>query len=434
MRKWIPIDCSDQEVMLARFIHLTGEYEQAIILTDQLEGQIASYKSLKSLELLAGFGALHQFDGAFSELSKEVAEKDWYLGFLSYDLKDELHPLPSHADAPRIDFPKLWFFRPQWLIKAAHGECLLGYDPQCDNEETARQFLQHMHSIQLQEATSHQKTELQPSVSESDYIRTVEAIQDHIHRGDIYEINFCMEFTAENSDIHPQQTFLSILKQTAMPFSAFVKKGRKYVLSASPERYLKKTGRQIVSMPMKGTAPRGADKEADSINLHKLTHSVKERAENIMITDLVRNDLSMVAQKGTVEVIELCGAYPFPHVFQVVSTVEATLKKEGDWADAIAATFPMGSMTGAPKHRAMQLIDRFENHQRGLFSGAIGYITPEKDFDFSVVIRTLLYDEAAKSLSYSAGSAITALSDPGQEYKECLLKAATVRNILAGTV
>jgi para-aminobenzoate synthetase component 1 len=183
---------------------------------------------------------------------------------------------------------------------------------------------------------------------------------------------------------------------------------------------------------MKGTAARGADPVEDKINLAQLTQSVKERAENIMITDLVRNDLSMVAKKGSVEVLELCGVYAFPQVFQVVSTVSATLKKTHEWTNAIATTFPMGSMTGAPKHRAMQLIDNFEKHQRGLFSGAIGYISPGKDFDFNVVIRTLLYDEAAQRLSYSAGSAITALSDARQEYQECLLKAAMVRKILAG--
>ncbi|MCA1745283.1 MAG: anthranilate synthase component I family protein, partial [Bacteroidales bacterium] len=288
----------------------------------------------------------------------------------------------------------------------------LGYDSQQDNEATARQLLQKMQSLNAQKnQIPLQPINLKPVISESAYIQTVDSIKNHIHRGDIYEMNFCMEFSAVDSVIDPGLTFLEILKHAPMPFSAFIKMGTKYVLSASPERYLKKEGRQLTSMPMKGTAPRGANQEQDMVNLHQLTHSVKERAENIMITDLVRNDLSMVAQKGSVEVRELCGAYPFPQVFQIVSTVSATLKEGVDWTMAIAATFPMGSMTGAPKHRAMQLIERFEKRPRGLFSGAIGYISPGKDFDFNVVIRTLLYDEATKSLSYSAGSAITALSD-----------------------
>lgn len=432
MRKWIHLDCADRNEMLGQLILLTREFEQAVILTDQLKSQQGYYKDLKSFDLLAGFGAINQFAGAFSGLHKALEQADWYLGFLSYDLKDELHPLEVHSDSPKISFPKLCFYQPRWLIKEADGKFQLGYDPGVDNEATARQLLQRIQKLKPQLLkVSRQTIDLKPVISESDYIQTVDSIQNHIHRGDIYEMNYCMEFCADKVVIDPGLTFLEILKHAPMPFSAFLKMGTKYVLSASPERYLHKRGQKLVSMPMKGTAPRGANDEQDRNNLHQLTHSVKERAENIMITDLVRNDLSMVAQKGSVEVLELCGTYPFPQVFQSVSTVSATLPKEAEWAGAIAATFPMGSMTGAPKHRAMQLIDLFEKRQRGLFSGAIGYISPGKDFDFNVVIRTLLYDESTQSLSYSAGSAITALSDPHQEYSECLLKAATVRKILA---
>jgi para-aminobenzoate synthetase component 1 len=433
MRNWIHFDCADKKELLSQLILLTGEFEQAVILTDHLEGQQGYYRDLKSFDLLAGFGAVNQFAGAFSGLKKALAQDDWYLGFLSYDLKDELHPLASHSGSAQIEFPKLWFYQPRWLIKEADGKFQLGYDPGLDSEATARQLLQKIQNLNPQHLKpSRQAIDLKPVITESAYIQTVDSIQNHIHRGDIYEMNYCMEFTADKVTIDPGQTFLEILKHAPMPFSAFLKMGTKYVLSASPERFLTKRGTQLVSMPMKGTAPRGADHEQDRNNLHQLTHSVKERAENIMITDLVRNDLSIVAQKGSVEVLELCGIYPFPQVFQAVSTVSATMAKEAEWTSAIAATFPMGSMTGAPKHRAMQLIDHFEKRQRGLFSGAIGYISPGKDFDFNVVIRTLLYDEATKRLSYSAGSAITALSDPRQEYGECLLKAAMVRKILAG--
>ncbi len=433
MRKWIHFDCADRKEMLSQLILLTGEFEQATILTDQLEGQQGYYEELKTFDLLAGFGALNQFAGSFTGLNKAVEQDDWYMGFFAYDLKDELHPLVTHSNTSQIDFPKLWFFQPHWLIKEADGKYQLGYDPGHDNEATAQQLLQKIRNLKpQQQPLPVQPIDLEAVISEAAYIHTVDAIQSHIHRGDIYEMNYCVEFKADNAAIDPGMTFLKIMERAPMPFSAFIKMGTKYVLSASPERYLKKRGQQLTSMPMKGTAPRGADHEQDRTNLHQLTHSVKERAENIMITDLVRNDLSMVAQKGSVEVLELCGAYPFPQVFQVVSTVSATIENKANWTKAIAATFPMGSMTGAPKYRAMQLIDTFENRQRGLFSGAIGYISPGKDFDFNVVIRTLLYDESTKRLSYSAGSAITALSDPHQEYRECLLKAATVRKILAG--
>lgn len=433
MRKWIHIDCANKAELLRQLIHLTDAFEQAVILTDQLEGQQGYYNDLKSFDLLAGFGALNQFTGAFSELPKALEQEDWYMGFFSYDLKNELHPLNPQAEDPIISFPDIYFLRPQWMIKEVDGKYLLGYDPRVDSEATARQLLLKIRKLNPQPLkTSSTVIDLKPAISESTYIQTVDSIQNHIHRGDIYEMNYCMEFAADKAVIDPGLIFMEILKHAPMPFSAFLKMGTKYVLSASPERYLKKKEQLLVSMPMKGTAPRGADPHEDRHHLHQLIHSVKERAENIMITDLVRNDLSMVAQKGSVKVLELCGAYPFPQVFQVVSTVSATMPKEAEWTRAMAATFPMGSMTGAPKHSAMQLIDRYEKRQRGLFSGAIGYISPEKNFDFNVVIRTLLYDESTQRLSYSAGSAITALSDPRQEYRECLLKAAMVRKILAG--
>jgi para-aminobenzoate synthetase component 1 len=202
----------------------------------------------------------------------------------------------------------------------------------------------------------------------------------------------------------------------------------------SPERYLKKEGKTILSQPIKGTAKRYPDNpELDLKNLNALKDSEKERAENIMVVDLVRNDLSKICEHGSVHVDELCKVYSFPQVHQMISTVSGTLRDDVQFSDAVKATFPMGSMTGAPKKKVMELIERYEKSKRGLFSGSIGYITPYNDFDFNVVIRSVLYNAATRYLSFHTGSAITFSSDPEKEYEECLLKAAAIKKALAET-
>ena len=432
MRKWISFNCADKSKLLNQLLQFAEEFEHSAILSDEMEEQIGCYKDFKDFNLLAGFGALNISSAPLSTLDNQISNNDWHMGFLSYDLKDELHPYIAHTQLPRITFPNLFFFQPRWMIKELNGNFQLGYNINYNSEQEA---LKELHKIQSLtpnfKELNQENINLNPSLSKLEYINTIKSIQKHIQRGDIYEMNYCMEYSADNCNIIPGKTFLNILKKAPMPFSSFMKMGCKYVLSASPERYLKKIGSQILSMPMKGTAPRGKNKEDDNNNLQLLIQSVKERAENVMITDLVRNDLSMIASKNSVKVLELCKAYPFANVFQVVSTISATMKNKKEWTKAIATTFPMGSMTGAPKLRSMQLIADFEKRQRGIFSGAIGYISPTKDFDFNVIIRTLLYDNKTKTLSYSAGSAITALSDPLQEYKECQLKAATIKSILS---
>jgi para-aminobenzoate synthetase component 1 len=202
----------------------------------------------------------------------------------------------------------------------------------------------------------------------------------------------------------------------------------------SPERYLKKEGINILSQPIKGTSKRNIDNEEDDLlNITHLKTSEKERAENIMVVDLVRNDLSRICKEGTVKVDELCAVYSFPQVHQMISTISGILKDGIHWTDAIRQTFPMGSMTGVPKKKVMELIENYERSKRGLFSGSIGYVTPAGDFDFNVVIRSLLYNSTDKYLSFHTGSAITFSSDPETEYEECLLKAEAIKKALAET-
>ncbi|PID89409.1 MAG: hypothetical protein CSB01_02115 [Bacteroidia bacterium] len=252
-----------------------------------------------------------------------------------------------------------------------------------------------------------------------------------MRRGDIYEINFCQEFFAEQVCINPEQLYNHLKKVSPTPYGCFYKTRNHYLLSASPERFIKKKGTKLISQPIKGTAKRGANKEEDDTIKHHLFTDAKERAENIMIVDLVRNDLSHTATKGSVKVEELCGIYSFPQVHQMISTVVANLRNDIHFVEAIKQCFPMGSMTGAPKIRAMKLIEQYESTKRGLYSGAVGYITPQGDFDFNVVIRSILYNATNKYLSFMVGGAITMQSNPEKEYEECLLKAKAIRKTLS---
>jgi para-aminobenzoate synthetase component 1 len=261
----------------------------------------------------------------------------------------------------------------------------------------------------------------------------VEELQSQIRRGNCYEITFCQEFFAENVFADPLQLYVALSSISPNPFAAFYKIKRKYLCCASPERYLKKEGNKIISQPIKGTRPRNPEDGAqDRLYLEELVSSTKERSENVMIVDLVRNDLSRICKEGSVVVEELYGVYPFPQVHQMISTITGTLPDDTHCVEALRTTFPMGSMTGAPKKRVMQLIEQYEKSKRGLFSGTVGYITPEADFDFNVVIRSMLYNQETNYLSYQVGSAITFYSEPEKEYEECLLKAAAINEVLSG--
>jgi para-aminobenzoate synthetase component 1 len=267
--------------------------------------------------------------------------------------------------------------------------------------------------------------------SREDYLHTIYDLKRHIARGDCYEINFCQEFYAIDAHIDPCHIFTSLSKESPNPFACFYKLDNRYLLCASPERFLKKSGNKLLSQPIKGTISRNiADEKADSLNRQLLFNNPKERAENIMIVDLVRNDLAKICGEGTVQVDELMGVYGFPQVYQMISTVSGIVADDVAPAEIFKATFPMGSMTGAPKKSVMELIEKYERTKRGLFSGSVGYISPERDMDFNVVIRSILYNADSQYLSFQAGSAITYKSDPESEYKECLLKAAAIKKVL----
>lgn len=352
--------------------------------------------------------------------------KDWLFGNIGYDLKNEVENLTSsHLD--RIGFSQLFFFQPETVltlkgneltIASLHGDAAIIY----------QQILQQNISGTAGAQTA---VQLQSRTSKALYIDTIKKLQQYILRGDCYEINFCQEFFVENATIDPLFIYQKLLKISPTPFSVFYKVNDKYALCASPERYLKKQGEYLISQPIKGTIKRNIeDANADDFLKNELLYSAKNRSENVMIADLVRNDLSKLCKEGSVQVKELFGIYTYPQVHQMITTIQGEVDADINFADVLEATFPMGSMTGAPKRRVMELIETYETTARGLFSGSIGYITPDNNFDFNVVIRSILYNAATKYISCPAGGAITFYSDAEEEFEECLLKAKGMQEAL----
>lgn len=356
---------------------------------------------------------------AFEQLAQFRAHHSgWMTGFFGYDLKNELEALKSNNE-DHLGFPDLYFFVPQHLIIINNDEV----DIQSNDAEAIFQVIE---GVIFKPIAAPQLPILKARFSRSAYIKTVNKIKEHIARGDIYVTNFCQEFYAEDAIINPAETFLRLKEISPNPFSCFFKYHQQYILCASPERFLAKRGNKLISQPIKGTARRGETPEADDIIKQQLRSSIKEQQENVMIVDMVRNDLTRSAKQGTVEVEELFGISTFNQVHQMISTVVCGLADDVSAVDAIKNTFPMGSMTGAPKVNAMRLMEQFEQTKRGVYSGAIGYFSPDADFDFNVVIRTLLYNAAEKYLSFQAGSAITFHADATHEYEECLLKIKAI--------
>ena len=346
----------------------------------------------------------------------------WMTGFLGYDLKNELEQLTSN-NIDNLRFPDLYFFVPQYLLIIRGNEI----------EIIADDALYVWNSIIQQEVTKLQLSlpiNLKRRFSEQEYIDTFNHVKQHIIRGDIYVTNFCQEFYAEDAVIHPLTIFQQLNQASPTPFSSFFKYHAHYIICASPERFMAKRGDRLISQPIKGTARRGKSTAEDEFIKQSLRNNIKEQQENVMIVDLVRNDLTKSAQPGTVKTEELFGIYSFEQVHQMISTVTCRLQSGVSAIEGLRNTFPMGSMTGAPKLSAMQLMEQHERSKRGVYSGAIGYINPDDDFDFNVVIRTILYNSANQYLSFQVGSAITFDAVAEQEYAECLLKAQAILQVL----
>ncbi|PVY42461.1 anthranilate synthase component I family protein [Pontibacter virosus] len=379
-------------------------------------------------ELIAvssGEPLLWDHENMFEELQQKLAtQQHLWCGYLGYDLKNQVEKLSS-GNKDEVGFPAIFFFEPElYLYFQKEGINIYSKDGNIEN------ILQEIHATSIPEKFCALPIKIKQRVQKEDYLRNVERVRDYIRDGEVYELNYCMEFYAEEVTLSPLPLYLQLNALSPTPFSGFLKYGDLYLLCASPERYLKKEGRKLISQPIKGTIRRGATPEEDQQLQHQLRHDEKELAENMMIVDLVRNDLRRSCATGTIQVEEMFGIYGFRQVSQMISTITGELRPECGIADALKGAFPMGSMTGAPKIRAMELIEELEVSKRGLYSGAFGYLKPNQDFDFNVVIRSLQYNATTGYLSFMVGSAITYDSVPEQEYEECLLKAQGIRKAL----
>jgi len=381
-------------------------------------------------ECLAGAGIRRKLIAdtgvALEQLQHFLDEKKtWLFGHLAYDLKNELGDLSSrHPDL--IQFPVLFFFEPEIIIRLNENEMTIEADGPAEIFEAI--FSQGPATATVKGEVPQVKNRMQ----KEEYLSTIRQLQKHILRGDCYEINFCQEFFAEEAIIDPVRVYQQLAEVSPNPFSALYRVNDKWLICASPERYLMKKGNTVLSQPIKGTSKRITDNVTrDKESRDQLFNSDKDRSENVMIVDLVRNDLSKICMEGTVKVDELYGIYSFPQVHQMVSTISGELKKNISFTDTIKATFPMGSMTGAPKKKVIELIEQYEKTRRGIFSGTVGYISPEGDFDFNVVIRSIMYNASSGYLSFQAGSGITFYSHPEMEWEECLLKAEAIKKVLS---
>jgi para-aminobenzoate synthetase component 1 len=388
----------------------------------------SSYDAVLAVEAFTVFQT-DAFD-AFNQLKEyQTTTKDWLFGYLSYDLKNDVERLSS-KNHDELGFPDLLFFQPKKIFLLKGNVLETHYLNLVDDEleQDLRDIKSTVTSSGVEKYDKDIKIKLR--IHKDEYFKKLNNLLSRIHRGDIYEANFCQEFYAEDTTINPLETYEQLNAISKPPFATFLKIYDKYLLSASPERYIKKEGLKITSQPIKGTAKRSKNKTEDEALIKNLSEDIKERSENVMIVDLVRNDLSKTAIKGSVIVEELCKVYTFDQVHHMISTVTSQVSDATHPIEIIRTTFPMGSMTGAPKISAMKIIEVLEETKRGLYSGAVGYFTPDNDFDFNVVIRSILYNETNKYVSYSVGGAITAKSDPLKEYEECLVKAKAMRTVL----
>jgi len=351
----------------------------------------------------------------------------WLFGHLSYDMKNTIETGLHSRHDERIGFPESYWFEPETVLYIPHGSsclCIEGKNPQ------------QIYESLLLTASSFQGTRRQPvswklHFSKKEYLDTLRNIQQHIVNGDCYELNFCIEACCTFVKIDPLDTFVRLNAINPAPYACLYRKDNSWLIGASPERFLFKSAHRIYAQPIKGTIGRGCDKAEDDLLKQHLYESIKDRAENIMIVDLMRSDLAKCCIPGSIQATELFGLYAFPQVHQMISTIEGRLRPDAGVADILRSTFPMGSMTGAPKIKVMELIEEYEGSRRGIYSGTVGYINPEGDFDFNVVIRSLMYNSRTRYLAYQTGGAITYDSIPEQEWEEVRLKAKAMEAVFA---
>jgi len=427
-RKIIKYSPENVNLFKLKLLHWANNFNSICYLESNVENQLNNHSSFNYTTYDSVF-AIDAIDvlqcnvgNAFEQLKIFIAKNnDWVFGNFSYDLKNELENLTSE-NLSENSFNDLCFFVPTYLI-FQHGN---NFELHTFNDDDLFfDYIENQLVIQQKLPT----IKFEKRLTEKEYADRFKEIKTHIQLGNVYEMNFCFEFFAKNISLSATHVFEQLNKLSHAPMSCFYKVNGNYILCASPERFLKKVDNKIISQPIKGTAKRNANLQQDLQNKLDLQNNLKEQTENVMIVDLVRNDLSKLAKPRTVRVEELFGTYTFKQVHQLISTISCEVSDDENVVDIIKSAYPMGSMTGAPKYSAMQIIEQIENTKRGSYSGAVGYIAPNGNFDFNVVIRSLLYNSDTKYLSYSVGSAITASANSYEEYQECLLKAKVIESL-----
>lgn len=412
----------------ARALAWAQQFEEVCLL--QSNGYSDEFKAVHAL---LAVDAQHSFIANPSQATFPALEAfktkhadQWLFGFLSYDLKNEIEGLKTQFSSS-LAFPEAFFFSPKIRIEFLEDSVIIyANDPALIFTTIA--------AWPLPEYASAAPLLIQQRMSKAAYMHAFNQLMQHIQQGDIYEVNLCQEFFAEQAQINPVQVYTALNKESPTPFSSFFKCGDKYILCASPERFLAKRGQTLSSQPIKGTAARGINPQEDESRAHALRNDPKEIAENIMIVDLVRNDLTRSAVPGTVNAKNILAVHAFKQVLQLISTVSCTQNPLITDVQVIKNTFPPGSMTGAPKISAMKLSDQYEASKRSVYAGSLGYFAPNGDFDFNVVIRSILYNASSEYLSFHTGGAITLAAKAEEEYQECLLKGKAILNVLKASL
>lgn len=372
-------------------------------------------------EILLGAGVQKSF------LNIPKNQEDWVFGHVNYDFKNKIIPQLISEGRNDSGFNDCFFFVPEIVLSIPFGTTTLTVETL---DESGAQVVQDILNQNIEPNKLNRiKTEWQFSISKSQYLENVRKIQNHIIEGDFYELNFCVEAAIQINQLNPFGVFQKLNEINPSPFAAFYRNQHSYLMTASPERFLYKKQNKIVSQPIKGTIQRQSNANLDKQQKETLKNDEKERAENVMIVDLVRNDLAQCCEVGTIKVTELFGVYSFPHLHHLISTIQGQLLPNQSLFDIFKVSFPMGSMTGAPKRIVMEMIEQYEEAKRGLYAGTIGYIMPGGDFDFNVVIRSLIYNDQNGVLSYQTGGAITYDSIPEKEWAEIKLKAKAMEAV-----
>lgn len=428
MRKIKRIPFSDLDSLRPKILNWATGFEETI----WMDGNDYPLKETTYRAILAvdAFTAIRtDFHNGFDKLEEyQKMTQDWIFGYLSYDLKNDIENLTS-KNIDGLGFPDLYFFQPKKVLLFFDDFVELHYlNFVADEMDSDWDFILNQSSTQ--EKLQPFKSSIHSRTSKSNYFEKVSEVLANIKEGNIQELNLCQEFYGENFIIDPLDIYLRLNDISKPPFSVFLKLNEFFALSASPERYIKRAGNRVVSQPIKGTSRRSQDPVEDNNLASSLQSDEKERTENIMIADLVQNDLSHFAEKDSVVVEELCGLYSFKQVHQLISTISCQVPAAVSNVEVLRKTFPMGSMAGTPRLAALKLIEQIEDFKRGLYSGAIGYMDPFGNFDFNVVIRSILYNANKNYVSYSVGSAITINSLAEREYEECLIKAKAMRDVL----